>query len=200
MVQSRVKPGAAAYDQRMATFLSVRLNARLRPLDRGERYEDPLQGVLDARAPGSQVTGGGTMLGRDGEPAWSDIDVDLQGDPDRGLALVIDTLQGFGAPKGSTARLAGGSAVPFGSTEGLGVYLNGTDLPGEVYASSDVNELIGQLLDRLGDQGAMQSYWQGQRETALYLYGPSADRMRGLIREVLDAHPLAERSRLVDLA
>ena len=71
--------------------------------------------------------------------------------------------------------------VEINVTEGLAVYLNGTDLPDEVYATSDVNELIAGMHGSLGDEGRMQSYWQGPRETALYLYGSSAARMSDLI-------------------
>jgi hypothetical protein len=89
--------------------------------------------------------------------------------------------------------------VPFGVTEGLAVYLNGTDLSREVYASSDVNDLIAALLERLGTDGDMQSYWEGPRETALYLYGASAARMDDLTASVLARFPLAQRCRIVPL-
>ncbi|MFC5102390.1 hypothetical protein [Kibdelosporangium philippinense] len=42
--------------------LLVTLNARLRPLDRGHVYEDPLMEVLEAKLPGSEISGGGTLL------------------------------------------------------------------------------------------------------------------------------------------
>jgi hypothetical protein len=179
--------------------LTIRLNARLRPLDRGDRYEDPLQNVLDERAAGSEITGGGTMLDANREPAWSDISVDLTVDPAAGLATAVAALESFGAPKGSTATLDGGEPVPFGTFEGVGLYLNGTDLPAEVYTDNDVNELLATLLGRLGEEGDMQSYWEGPTETALYFYGPSAERMRALIADVVAGHPLAQRSRLVAL-
>jgi hypothetical protein len=89
--------------------------------------------------------------------------------------------------------------VTFGGTEGLAVYLNGTDLPDEVYVTSDVNDLIAALLGRLGTEGDMQSWWEGPRETALYLYGSSAVRMSGLIAGVLARFPLAQRCRVVPL-
>ena len=89
--------------------------------------------------------------------------------------------------------------MPFGQYEGVGLYLNGSDLPDQVYIDNDVNELIGTLVERLGADGAMHSYWEGPRETALYLYGPSAQRMRELIADVVDSHPLACQSRLTDL-
>lgn len=45
----------------------------------------------------------------------------------------------------------------------------------------------------------MQSYRQGPRETALYLYGPSASRIADLIASVLHRFPLAQRCRAVTL-
>jgi len=81
----------------------------------------------------------------------------------------------------------------------LGSTLNGTDLPDSVYATADINELVAQLKESLGGAGAMHSYWQGPRETALYFYGPSADRMQDLMRGVLEVHPLAQQCRVVRL-
>ncbi|WP_432989427.1 hypothetical protein [Dactylosporangium sp. CA-233914] len=183
----------------MPDQLWITLNARLRPLDRGALYEDPLQTVLDVQVPGSCVTGGGTLMTADREPTCCDIDLDVEGDGPAVLELVTATLEKAGAPKGSTARLDEREPVTFGVTEGLAVYLNGTDLPDEVYATSDINDLVAALLDSLGAEGSMQSYWQGPRETALYLYGPSATRMGDLIAEVLARFPLAQRCRLVPL-
>lgn len=183
----------------MPARLFVTINARLRPLDRGELYRDPLQAVLDTQAPGSRISGAGTLLTAEREPACCDFDVDVEGDGPAVLRLVTATLEQAGAPKGSTARIGEQEPVPFGVTEGLAVYLNGTDLPDEVYATSDVNDLITALLAALGAHGRMQSYWQGPRETALYLYGPSAARMADLIADVLSRFPLAQRCRVVPL-
>jgi hypothetical protein len=179
--------------------LWITLNARLRPLDRGDRYEDPLLAVLDDHAPGCEVSGAGTLLSADREPTASDIDLIVDGDAEAVFALAIATLESAGAPKGSRARLDEREPVTFGVTEGLAVYLDGTDLPGEVYANNDVNELVAAVLGSLGDEGQMQSYWQGPRETALYLYGPSGARMADLIADVLAQHPLARGCRVVPL-
>jgi hypothetical protein len=49
-------------------------------------------------------------------------------------------LERLGAPKGSQLVVdGGGREIPFGATEGLAAYLNGTDLPDTVYRTSDVN-------------------------------------------------------------
>ncbi|MEV4510320.1 hypothetical protein AB0K00_15300 [Dactylosporangium sp. NPDC049525] len=183
----------------MPSRLWITINARLRPLDRGERYEDPLEEALDAKAPGSHIGGGGTLLSAEGEPTVSDVDLDVAGDAGAVLALTIATLEAAGVPKGSKVRLDDDEPITFGVTEGLAVYLNGTDLPGEVYERNDVNDLIAALLDALGTEGELQSYWEGPQETALYLYGPSAGRMSELIAGVLERFPLAQRCRVVPL-
>lgn len=126
--------------------LLITINARLRPLDRGDLHEDPLQAVLDVQAPGSHVTGGGILLTADREPSCCDIDLDIEGDGRAVLELVTTTLEKVGAPKGSTARLDEHEPVTFGVTEGLAIYLNGTDLPDEAYANSDINDLVAALL------------------------------------------------------
>jgi hypothetical protein len=158
-----------------------------------------LSAVLEDRLPGCEITGGGTLLTAEREPANCDIDLDLEGDAEAALSLVIATLEASVAPKGSRARIDEGEPIPFGTTEGVAVYLNGTELPDEVYEFGDINELVGALLTRLGTEGHMQSYWQGPRETALYLYGPSAARIGELIADVLERFPLAQRCRVVPL-
>lgn len=183
----------------MSTPLSIHLRARLQPVDRGDLYVDPLQEILDAHAPGCAVTGGGTLLDAGGEPQSCDIELDLEGDASAVLRLVIRTLESCGAPRGSKAFLDDAEPVPFGVTEGLGVYLNGTELPEAVYADGDINELAERLIEQVGDAGRLQSYWEGPTETALYFYGPSASRMYELMSGVLATHPLAERSRVVPL-
>jgi hypothetical protein len=179
--------------------LWITLNARLRPLDRVGHYEDPLKEVLAARAPGSAITGAGTQLSVDREPVFSDIDLDIEGDPDAVRALVIATLEAGGAPKGSKAQIGDGDRIFFGVTEGVAIYLNGTDLADDVYANSDGKAVITALNESLGPEGSVQSYWDGPRETAIYLYGPSASRVVKLIVEVLARFPEAERCRIVPL-
>jgi hypothetical protein len=183
----------------MATGLMITLNAPLRPEDRSRRYEAPLSAALEERRVGHELIGGGTLLNDDREPAISDFDLEVEGDTAGVLGLVIGTLEAAGAPKGSRATLGDGEPVPFGTTEGVGLYLNGTDLPDDVYEDNHIDDLIGGLLERLGPDGRMQSWWQGPREMALYFYGPSARRVQDVLAEELPRFPLAQRSRVVPL-
>jgi hypothetical protein len=182
-------------------FVYAQLNARIMPIDRGERYEDPLQEALVARGLG-EVTGGGTMQATPGEIDFCGIDIDLN-DLAAGVPFVCEVLTSLGAPKGSKLQyeLEGQQIeTPFGAAEGLAIYLNGTDLPDEVYANSDVNHVYDEIIRLLGDRGQIQGHWQGPTETALYLYGPSADQMRQLIAPLLAEYPLCARARVEQIA
>ena len=179
--------------------VDVHLNARLQPMHRGERYEEPLEPVLARLAPGSEVVGGGTLTSEEGEPLSCDIELHLTDDGMAHATELIRALESLGAPRGSTWSVGDGTPVPFGTSEGVAVYLNGTDLPDEVYRDNDVNDLISQLLDRVGDEGDLHSWWEGPHESALYLYGRSAAVIKDRGADVLAVHPLAQRCRVVDL-
>jgi len=179
----------------------AQLNARIMPADRGERFEDPLGEALEEQGLG-EVSGGGTMQEADGETEYCGIDVDLV-DLERGVPLVCELLTRCGAPKGSklTYELDGEQVeVPFGAAEGLAIYLNGTDLPDEVYATSDINVICDEMDALLGDAGEIQGYWQGPRETALYMYGRSYDEMAAHLAKLLEVTPLCQRARVVRIA
>jgi hypothetical protein len=179
----------------------AQLNARIMPLDRGERFEDPLIEAL-AENGYAQVSGGGTMQSKDGEIEYCGIDIDLFDVP-KGVPFVCQFLEQLGAPKGSKLQYEWkGKKIeaPFGVAEGLAIYLNGTDLPDEVYKECDVNEVYDEINRLLGDRGAIQGHWRGPTETALYLYGGSADEMRKLIARYLAEYPLCQRARVVRIA
>jgi hypothetical protein len=90
--------------------------------------------------------------------------------------------------------------VPFGFLEGMAIYLNGTDLPDEVYETCDVNELYEEINRLLGDRGEIQGHWQGPTETALYLYGYSIDEMKSLIADHMANYPLCQKARVETIA
>jgi hypothetical protein len=82
----------------------------------------------------------------------------------------------------------------------LAVYLNGTDLPREVYETSDVNVVVEELTRLLGNEGKLHSYWKGPEQTALYLYGSSFERMRTATAAFVASYPLCQRARVVRIA
>ncbi len=96
---------AAPSDDETGVFVDVRIPGSIMPLDRGAKYEDPLDAALKAAGLG-EITGGGSQLGppkADGtsEITSVDLDVELTNGPE-GLALLRKKLKELNAPKGTT--------------------------------------------------------------------------------------------------
>jgi hypothetical protein len=187
--------------QSKQVHVTAQVNHLLMPIDRGERYTDPLHESLSQKGLG-ETDGGGTMLLQSGEIEYIDVEIILN-NLDEGIPFVIERLEALGAPKGSVLKIHDSEPsreIPFGKAEGIAVYLDGVNLPDEVYASSDVNVVIEEFNKRLNGHGAMQGYWQGPTETALYLYGDNAEKMRHLISDFLNTYPLCKGARVVTIA
>ena len=176
-----------------ANLIVARLNDRARPLDRGDLYEDPLDAVLKKRGLG-QVSGGGTQQAASGEIDFCDVEIELS-EP-----AIVDVLETRGAPKGSRLLLGREEERPFGRLEGLAVYLNGTDLPAETYRTCDSNHVYQEFNRLLAPSARIHSYWQGPKETALYMYGPSYTEMTAHLADFIAAYPLCAKARLVQIA
>lgn len=181
--------------------ITVRLNARLQPVQRGEHFEDPLADVLKDLGVG-ELTGGGTQLtGDERGIEYCDLELSLTDTSDSALQAIVAALEELGAPKGSKLIVDGtGAETPFGAAEGLALFLNGADLPDEVYAACDVNFVIEELDRLMGENGKMKGHWEGERDTALYCYGPSFETMREAIGPLLSSYPLCQKARIVQIA
>jgi len=170
------------------------LNARLQPMHRGSVYEDPLDELLAKHAPGSEVVGGGTEFDQSTGPLSCDTEVQLSGDPAETFQTVIDILEHLGAPVGSWGQLGDAPQVSFGRTHGLALSLDGSTLPDEVYAENDINEVIGALVEELGDDADLQSWWEGPERTSLYFYAEDAERLRAVLSSADGRFALAQNS------
>ncbi len=182
-----------------ARVVVATLNMRLRPDDRAGAFEDPLDSHLQELGIG-QIVGGGTAIKANGEVNYADIEIELVNDSPGTLQQVINYLVNLGAAKGSVLRVGPEHTIPFGNFEGLAIYLNGTDLPADVYANSDVNVVYSTLDERLEGMGMVYSYWEGPTETAMYLYGTSFAAMRAAIQDFVSTYPLCQQCRVEQIA
>ncbi len=142
------------------------------------------------------------MQQKSGEIEFIDVEIGLH-DLEKGLPFVIEHLEKWGAPKGSVLKIHEGDGtrdIPFGKAEGVAVYLDGVNLPGEVYAESDVNVVIEEIDKALGGFGEFQSHWQGNEETALYFYGAEAMKIKELMKPFLASYPLCKGARVIVIA
>ena len=181
-------------------FIVVNLNARIQPMHRGEIFEDPLDEILSKVSMG-EISGGGTLQSESGEIENCDIEIQVLKSDEETVNTIKSALEKIGVPNGSKILIEEtDTEIKFGSLEGLGLYLNGTDLDDEVYEQSDSNHVYSEL-DRLTEgKGRVYSYWQGPTETAFYLYGNSFSEMKSLISELVDNYPLCEKCRIEQIA
>ncbi|TGK82089.1 hypothetical protein EHQ24_12515 [Leptospira noumeaensis] len=181
--------------------ITAQLNHLLMPIDRGNIYEDPLDEALKSLKFG-EVDGGGTMQLNTGEIAHIDVEILLYNLED-GIPFLINKLEELGAPKSSILHIQDDSnskQIAFGKKEGVAIYLDGINLSKEVYENSDINDLIEKLNISIGDLGKMESYWQGETETALYFYGLNAEDMKNNFKSIIDSYPLCKGCRITTIA
>jgi hypothetical protein len=173
----------------------ARVYEHIEPIDRGDRYEDPLQAILDRKKVG-QVTGGGSQLNDEGGIDHAEVEMTLA-NLDDALRIVVEALEQAGAPQGSELRDSDGRVLrEFGRQQCLAVYLDGTSLPDEVYANLDFEAVVAEIGDAAGD-GSFRGFAQGAAETGLYFFGPDAEAMFARVEPVLRRLPIGQNARVV---
>ncbi|EMA3642867.1 hypothetical protein [Providencia stuartii] len=186
--------------QPTTTAITVTLKARIQPERRAD-LEDAFMHVMQSMEKDIHVTGGGTLLSDNGEIDECDIELSVAEANDENISLIIQLFSSMLAPKGSRLVIHGEDIViEFGDEEGLALYLNGTDLPDEVYENSDINDIFDKLDEAVEDIGAIHGVWEGPTETAFYFYGSSFAEMSSLLQPLIDSIPLCQKSRVVQIA
>lgn len=179
--------------------VTLQLNARFQPMHR-HNLEDALEKILDKEHLG-EVYGGGTCQLPSGEIEYCDIEINLRDRTPQTLIRLKEIINALGIPKGSKLHTHKDDVViPLGSQEGLAVYLNGTQLPDEVYAECDVNYVIERMEELMNGAGRMYSYWEGPNDTALYFYGESYEQMLSAVQDFLNEYPLCRKCKVNKIA
>ena len=193
------------------SYAQLSLNMCLQPEHRGSYIEDALDFMLRSKGWGC-VSGGGTLVSSEGEPEACDIEIDLVEHSEEMQKNLQTIAQKLEVAKGSKLKYGPVKEDPetfeydveysTGNLEGIAIYINGTDLPDEVYENNDITEVLNELLDILSNNGAlMHSYWEGPRETALYFYGEGGfNAMLEKVTPFLNEHPLCQKSRTIRIA
>tara|TARA_B100000795_G_C22803323_1_gene443180 strand:+ start:701 stop:1315 length:615 start_codon:yes stop_codon:yes gene_type:complete len=183
-------------------FVVASLNDRLMPIDRGDIYEDPLDEYIQANGIG-EVTGGGTMQLRTGEIEYCDVEILLNSYEinQEHIKLIIEKLEELGAPKGSKLTIEKTEQkIEFGKKEGLGIYLNRVNLDGDTYKTSDSNIIVSEIKKLTDDHSKNIRYWQGAKETGLYFYSDSFEKMNKSIKKFVNKYPLCKGARIEKIA
>ncbi|HET7584801.1 MAG TPA: hypothetical protein VFK13_07835 [Gemmatimonadaceae bacterium] len=177
-----------------STTIIARLYEHIEPLDRGTRYEDPLDAALRAAHLG-EVTGGGSQLGELGEIEYADIEMQTT-NLDEALPLIVRSLEASGAPAGSQLLGPAGVIREFGQLQSVAVYLDGVSLPDEVYAALDFSGLVTRLGSAAGPD-SFHSFSQGPEETGLFFFATDAEVAFQQIESVLRPLPIGQNARIV---
>ena len=174
----------------------ARVYEHIEPIDRGDRYEEPLHSTLEAQGLG-RVTGGGSQLDELGQITYADVEIELA-NVDEALRTVADALEAAGAPQGSELIDASDGRVlrEFGTLQCLAIYLDGTSLPDEVYADLDFDAVLSAIGAAAGDD-SYRGFWQGAEETGLFLFGPDAEATFTRVEPVLRRLPIGQNARVV---
>jgi hypothetical protein len=85
---------AKAAAKRGQHFFYALIHEPLGPIDRGQKYEEPLEDALGAIG---EVTGGGSQMGEGDTIAFCGLDV-VVNHRERGLKVIRDCLRSCGAP------------------------------------------------------------------------------------------------------
>jgi len=179
-------------------YMTITLNAKLQPMHRAD-LEDAFGEICQKHGIEAEIVGGGTLLEENGEVKTCDIEVKLNELTKKNIETVKGLFEAMLAPKGSHITIEG-KKESFGQHEGLGLYLNGTDLSEEVYKSYDSNFVYQECQRLLEGIGTVDSHWQGPTETAIYMYGKNFEEIERTIKPFIESYPLCQKSRVVRIA
>ena len=174
----------------------ARVYEHIEPIDRDDRYEDPLHATLEKSGIG-RVTGGGSQLNELGGIAHADIELELA-NVDEAQRVVVEALEAAGAPQGSELIQTSDGRVlrEFGKLQCLAIYLDGVSLPDEVYADLDFDAVVAAIGAAAGND-SYRGFWQGPEESGLFFFGPDAEAMFARVEPVLRGVPIGQNARVV---
>ena len=178
----------------------LHVNERLQPEHRVSYYEQHLQGIFKKEKVGN-VTGGGSVFFREGGIASCEVSIECY--PDK-MNRLLELLHYIPMAKGSKLTVYDTEGrvfreYPLGELEGMGIYLNGVDLPKEVYKKCDINFVVDEVFRLLEMPPILYSYWQGHTETALYFYSVSFSTMYSKVKTLLATYPLCQKCRVAQI-
>ncbi|MEP0214384.1 MAG: hypothetical protein ABJD66_14270 [Cellulophaga sp.] len=155
------------------------LNMKLQPQHRGH-IEDSLDYMLRIKKWGC-VSGGGTLISKNGEPESCDIELDLISYSEEMKDNIIMVANNIEVAKGSKLKYYAKEKnanskfdveYPIGKLVGLGLYIEKKFLQEKNIEFDVVTELYNSLIKILGNNGALiPSYSENENQIGLYFYG-----------------------------
>ena len=174
-------------------FLTVRINDKCEPIDRGDIYEDPLDEALQ-KAKLGEVTGGGSQLNESYKIEYCELEIAVTGDLEKTKQLIVNVLNEIGIPKGSKL-IHEDDEIAFGNKDVMAVSFSNL-LADEVYDNNDINDVLEKLHQLLGDNGEMANHQATNDETIVYFKGHSFQMMKESIAAYCSTNELCEDGKI----
>ena len=181
-------------------FVLANINEFIQPMDRGERYEDPLAEILEEKNLG-EVDGGGSSFSKETGYIF-EVDVCFYlANLDEALDLAKASLLKSGIPAGSYLSIEIDDTTRrdyIGELESLEIFLDAVGLPDEVYANLDFNAVYERLTTSFAEIDAEpRSVYDMSEETLITVFGKDAnlilERTKSLAKEI----PILQNARLL---
>ena len=177
-------------------YAVVTIWEHIAPVDRGDRYAEPLYEALGEDD--ISIVGEGSAFTKELGIEYVNLELELA---DLSLIpTVIETLEKQGAPKGSELKyshLGTDTVVEFGTLECLTLFLDGVNLPDEVYQSTDIDELLVKLCESSGGLAEFRASWAGESETSIHFFCHDANALFQKMEPAIRSYPLCQNSRIV---
>ena len=153
--------------------------------------EDTISPVLKKYRLGKLV-GGESMMTKENGVECCELSFEC---PRRKLNKLINLLSIIPLAKGSRITVYGEDGkeekeIEVGKLECMGIRLNGTELPDEIYKSCTSDYVVDELMKILGEEKVLYTYWHGDTDMLLFFYGESYEEMRDKVSDFLDTYPL----------
>lgn len=160
-------------------YAQITLNMKLQPEHRGH-IEDSLDYMLRLKKWGC-VSGGGTLIGKNGEPESCDIELDLVSYSKEMKSNLVNIANNLEVASGSKLKYYAKDKNidsrfdvehQIGKLTGLGIYIDKQVLEEDQVEVDTVIELYKSLINILGNNGALTpSHSENENQIALYFYG-----------------------------
>lgn len=179
-------------------FLTVRINDRCQPIDRGDIYEDPLSDVLEEKNLG-EVTGGGSQLNDNYQIEYCELEVHVTGDLTEAKQVITEILEKQGVPKGSKI-IIDDQEFPIGIHEVMAIHFDNLGLADSVYEENDINDVLADIEELLGDNGQRNCHTASNEETIVFYGGLSFELMKSKVVDYVSQHPLLKNGKISQAA
>ena len=161
-------------------FAQLALKMRLQPKHRAH-IEDSLDFMLRSKKWGC-ISGGGTLVSKEGEPEACDIEIDLVEYSETMQKNLLSIAEKLEVAEGSTLKYYSADkdvsdskidmTCSTGKLIGLGIYIKNTDIPEDENEGEGIGYIYNSLIETLSNNGALiPSYGENLNEVGMYYYG-----------------------------